>query len=78
MMYKVITTGNFLLDSAADLKKTFGLGTHFETSTVIEVWSQYSSLNGSAWLEPTKDSVEEAFGLDLEEAGSASLVQIKD
>ncbi len=76
MMYRVVTTNQFILDQAAEIRKNYGLTNYFETSQIVEVWATYSSMNGVPWLEPVKELIEDAFNIVLEEAGVGSVVSM--
>lgn len=51
-----------------EMSVDYGLSLHFTLDEIYFRWSNYSTSRCAGWLGPTKEGVEEAFGVILEEA----------
>lgn len=72
--YKVKEVGSWKMQQALELGQQFGLLSVFGPQEIYLAWSEWSDLHESHWIEPTKETVEEVFEVELEEIPGAKVV----
>ena len=55
------------LFAARELRDKYGLGDFYSLEEIYAIWREYSESFAAGWLIDDKESVERAFGMELEE-----------